>query len=103
MHVLLTRAREDAERTAARLAELGHRSIISPVIEIVATGATLPEANFDAIVATSTHAFTPPQLKTLATIPLYVVGERTRQFARHAGWSAPIHVSENAAALIVRL
>jgi uroporphyrinogen-III synthase len=103
MHVLLTRAREDAEPTAARLAELGHRGIISPVIEIVATGATIPEANFDAVVATSAHAFTLPQLKLLVNIPLYVVGERTREFARHAGWSAPIHVSDNAKSLVARL
>ena len=57
MRILLTRPKADAERTAARLAALGHQTVISPVIEIVATGSALPGVFFDAMIATSRHAF----------------------------------------------
>lgn len=102
MRILMTRARTDAERTAARLEALGHQAIISPVFEIVATEAVVPSEGFDAIVATSAHAFT-GDLRSLATIPLYAVGERTRDAAARRGWSAPVHVRETAKAVIARL
>lgn len=102
MRILLTRAKFDAERTAARLAELGHHSILSPVIEIVATGAALPDGPFDALIATSAHALT-GGARALTNIPVYAVGERTREAAERAGWSASIHVNGNAKALIADL
>jgi uroporphyrinogen-III synthase len=102
MRILLTRARTDAERTAARLAARGHSAIISPVFEIVATAAAVPSEGFDAIVATSAHAFT-GDLRSLARIRLYAVGERTREAAERAGWSAPIHVGETAKAVVALL
>jgi uroporphyrinogen-III synthase len=102
MRILLTRARPDAERTAARLAALGHESILSPVIEIVATGAALPLGPFDAVIATSAHAFT-GGMGSLVNIPLYAVGERTREAAERAQWIAAIHVGETAKALTTRL
>jgi uroporphyrinogen-III synthase len=103
MRILLTRAKEDAERTAARLAELGHTSVVSPVIEIVPTSAAIPDASFDAVIATSAHAFSSANLRTLVHLPLYVVGERTRAAAERGGWRAAVHVGETAQALIVRL
>jgi uroporphyrinogen-III synthase len=103
MRILLTRARADAERTAARLEALGHSALISPVIEIVATGARLPAASFDAIIATSSHPFTCAGLQLLTGLPLYAVGERTREAAQRVGWTAPIDISDDAKALIARL
>jgi uroporphyrinogen-III synthase len=102
MRILLTRARTDAERTAARLAARGHSAIISPVFEIVATEAAVPSEGFDAIIATSAHALT-RGTRSLTNIPLHAVGERTRDAAQRAGWTAPIHVSEDAKALIAHL
>jgi uroporphyrinogen-III synthase len=103
MRVLLTRAKEDAARSAASLAALGHESIVSPVIEIIGLPAKLPAQQVDAVVATSAHAFASVDVRELSYTPLYVVGERTREAARRVGWNAPIHVSENAKALIVHL
>jgi uroporphyrinogen-III synthase len=102
MRILLTRAKADAQRTATKLGVLGHQAIISPVIEVVATGAALPNGAFDAIIATSAHALT-TGARSLAKIPLYAVGERTREAAERGGWSAPVHVRENAQALIALL
>jgi uroporphyrinogen-III synthase len=103
MRILLTRAKEDAARSAARLAALEHESIVSPVTEIIGLPAKLPAHQFDAVVATSAHAFAAVDVRELSSTPFYVVGERTREAARRVGWNAPIHVSENAKALIVHL
>ena len=83
MRILLTRAKADAERTATKLAARGHSVIISPVIEIVETQAAIPSGRFDAIIGTSAHAFT-SGTRMLANIPLYAVGERTREAALRA-------------------
>ncbi|MET0527101.1 MAG: uroporphyrinogen-III synthase, partial [Microvirga sp.] len=42
MRVLVTRSPDDAERTAARLAALGHEALIAPVTRIVPTGDAAP-------------------------------------------------------------
>jgi uroporphyrinogen-III synthase len=103
MRILLTRARADAERTAARLTLLGHQSIISPVIEIVGFAAKTSVQKRDAVIATSAHAFTAIDVRELAQTSLYVVGERTREAASAAGWIAPIHVGADARELTALL
>ena len=102
MRILLTRAKADAERTATKLAALEHQAIISPVLEVLATSVALPSGSFDAIIATSAHAFT-TGARSLANIPLYAVGERAREAAERAAWSAPIHIADNAETLIALL
>ena len=87
MRVLVTRPRRDAERTASRLAALGHEALIAPLIEIVATGAQPSVRAFDAVFATSAQAidFLDPALaRALRELPLFVVGERTAAAARVA-------------------
>jgi uroporphyrinogen-III synthase len=103
MRILLTRAKTDAERTAARLAVLGHTAVLSPLFEIQATDAKLPAGDFNAIVATSANAFSSGDVQSLTSIPLYAVGERTRDAAQRLGWAAPIHFGENAKALLAGL
>jgi uroporphyrinogen-III synthase len=103
MRILLTRAKSDAERTAAQLTALGHKSVISPVVEILGIDVAIADERFDAIVATSAHAFVNPHVRSLANIPLYAVGERTRESAERAGWTAPIDLSDDAQGLIARL
>jgi uroporphyrinogen-III synthase len=100
MRILLTRAKEDAARSAARLAALEHESIVSPVTEIIGLPAKLPAHQFDAVVATSAHAFGAVDVRELSYTPLYVVGERTREAAQAAGWIAPIHGGEDAKGLV---
>lgn len=85
--VLVTRARDDAERTAEKLRRLGFAPLISPVIEIAATGAAIPRDMFDAALATSARAIAHAGdgLDALASLPSYVVGARTAQAAEKRG------------------
>lgn len=99
--VLVTRAREDAERTALRLRELGHAPLLSPVLEIVGTGARIPQGSYDAVLATSAkgleHARN--ELGALRAITLHCVGVRTAQAAEALAWR-PTLVAGNAKALL---
>lgn len=94
--VLVLRAREDAERTATALAARGFAPIVSPVLEIVATGATLPSGDFDAVLATSAKAL--QGRRADASAPLHVVGARTVETAAAQGWRVDL-VAADAAAL----
>jgi uroporphyrinogen-III synthase len=102
--VLVTRARDDAERTAEKLRRLGHEPILAPVTEIVAAGAAIPRETFDAALATSARALrhAGADVGTLADVPVFVVGARTTEAARARG----LHVEASAgdvAALIALL
>lgn len=105
MRVLVTRAAQDAVRTAARLREMGHTPILSPVIDIVPTGATLPEQPFDAIIATSAHAFAPAMQipHALQGATLLVVGKRTAEAAKHNGFGEAEIVAPDADAFLAAL
>jgi uroporphyrinogen-III synthase len=85
--VLVLRAREDAERTASRLRAMGFTPLLSPVLEIVGTGAAIPRGPFDAVLATSAKGLEfcarPGELQSL---PLHAVGARTGEIAREIGW-----------------
>ncbi|BBU63074.1 hypothetical protein MSC49_30090 [Methylosinus sp. C49] len=76
--VLVTRAREDAERTAEELRRRGFAPLIAPVLEIAATGAPIPAENFDAVLATSARAiqFSGEGLAA-SSAPFFVVGAKT--------------------------
>jgi uroporphyrinogen-III synthase len=56
MRVLLTRARERCDKTAARLARAGHETLILPLWEYRDTVAPIPEGRFDAVAFTSAAA-----------------------------------------------
>ena len=88
MRVLVTRAAEDGERTAAALADLGHSALLAPVLEIRLASGPLPAGRFDATLATSAHAFAGPPggIEHLRPKPLYVVGDATARAARQAGF-----------------
>lgn len=103
MQVLITRAREEAVRTAQKLTKRGHQAIVSPVLEMNATGATWPQGVVDALVATSAQAFellklAPewplPEAKRL--LPLFLVGEKTASAARARGFSGPLSLAADA-------
>jgi uroporphyrinogen-III synthase len=99
--ILITRAREDAERTAARLRKLGHAPILSPVLEIVGTGAKIPQGSYDAVLATSEKGLEHARgdLAALRVITLHCVGVRTAEAAEALGWRATL-VAGNAKALL---
>lgn len=105
MRVLVTRAGEDAARTAARLRDSGHEAILSPVLRVAATGAALPTQVFDALLATSAHAFEgvdrPPHAWEGAA--LLVVGARTAERARSRGFGAAEAVAPDVSALLAAM
>ncbi|MGD9543159.1 MAG: uroporphyrinogen-III synthase [Methylocystis sp.] len=79
----MLRAADDAARTAEKLRALDCAAVISPVLEIAATGAVIPCGDFDAAIVTSAKgvAFA-GDARRLGTIPLHVVGEKTAEAAR---------------------
>lgn len=101
MKVLVVRAAEDARRTAARLEAAGHEVIVAPVLDICALDFAPPGGAFDAVVATSAHAFgRPERLAVLRSLPLYLVGARTSEAAQSAGFSRIMMIAANAGDLI---
>jgi uroporphyrinogen-III synthase len=102
--VLVTRARDEAEGAARHLRALGFEPLISPLTEIVATGAPIPPAgDFDAALATSARAFRHArEFGTLASLPFHVVGARTAEAAKARGLRVAA-TAPDAAGLIARL
>ena len=91
MQVVLTRARADAEASAARLGARGVATILLPVTRlVVAVLPPLPAVDF--VVATSRHAFAglparpAPERAAVLARPLYAVGAATAAAARAAGF-----------------
>jgi uroporphyrinogen-III synthase len=99
--VLLTRANKDGERSAEKLRQLGFRPLLSPALEVVATGAAIPRGSFDALLATSAKALehASEELSELHDLPLHAVGARTAQTAERCGLRADV-VAANARALL---
>ena len=100
MRVALFRALVDAQKTAQRLAELGHNAVFAPVIRIVATGRTLPALQPDAVIFTSAHAVPPvaqdPSLPLLLDLPCFCVGEQTAAAVRALGFRSMQEPEANA-------
>lgn len=106
MRVLVLRPADGAKRTAARLAELGHKPILAPLLEPAATGLPAPVGAFDAILATSAQAFSlapAGALASLRKLPLACVGERTVRAATAAGFDAVLAQAPDAATLVQAL
>ncbi|RFB78202.1 uroporphyrinogen-III synthase [Methylovirgula sp. 4M-Z18] len=102
MRILVTRAQEDAARTAERLNALGQEVLLAPVLDIVPTGEACPRGAFDALALTSAHALgavDPADVHDFFAADLFVVGDRGAQMARKIGFTGPIEVAVDAAAL----
>ncbi len=98
--VLVLRAEEDARRTAEKLAAIGFASVLSPVLEVVATGAKPPDENFDAVIVTSAKALHyGNSSESLRRLPLFAVGARTAALAQRRGWRIAGVAPESAALL----
>jgi uroporphyrinogen-III synthase len=87
MRVLVTRARDDARRTAEKLAARGHEAVLAPVTEIAPTGEPMPAGSYDALVVTSAHAGAALSSLIDKQKPVFAVGERTADAAREAGFA----------------
>lgn len=101
MRVLVTRARDDAERTAERLAALGHDALIAPVLRIVPTGDPVPVAPYDALIVTSAHATEALSVLREKSLPVFAVGERTAEAVRAAGFASVATAEGDAASLSI--
>jgi uroporphyrinogen-III synthase len=104
--IALTRARSDAEATAAELAVRGFEAVIAPAIEIRALAPPPLHGRFDALVATGPRALQAlgeAGRAGLATIPLHVVGARAARAAQEAGLALAGEPAADAAALAERL
>ncbi len=88
MRVLVLRDSDAADETAAALGRLGHEALLAPVIDIEPTPMPLPSGPFDALLATSRHAFTqaPDARRRGKRLPVFAVGRRTAEAARAAGF-----------------
>ena len=87
MQVLVTRSKDDAERTARKLAAHGHEACLAPVTRIVPTDAPIPDGSYDALIVTSAHG-----VEALASLAerqcqVFAVGERTADAVRTAGFA----------------
>ncbi len=90
MRVLVTRPQREAETIARRLAAAGHEAVVAPVLRIEATDDIVPDAPFEAVLATSAHAIErlrESDAQRLQALPLYVVGARAADLAKTRGFA----------------
>ncbi len=96
----MLRATDDAARTADRLRAIGLIPVLSPVLEIAATGAQLPQGAYDALLASSAKGVELARgAEAFKPLPLHAVGERTAHAARAHGFHPDI-VAGNAEAIL---
>lgn len=101
MRVLVTRPRDDAEETAARLAALGHDAIIAPLLDIdFRGGPEIPLDGIQAILATSANGIRALARRTeRRDVPVLAVGEQSADAARRLGFTTVDHAGGDVAAL----
>ena len=97
--VLVTRPEPGASETAARIAALGYRPVVAPLLEIRPVRAPLPPSGrMQAILATSGNAI-PALPASHRHLPLFAVGATTAARARAMGFAQVISADGDAAAL----
>lgn len=99
MRVVVTRPRPAAERTAAKLEQLGHQPVLLPLLaaeHVPGAFAALPPPETTALVVTSAEALRALAAESLEAqrpylaLPLYAVGERTAETARQLGFETVV-------------
>ncbi len=102
--VLITRPIDEARQTALALAQLGHQSLIDPMLEIVFRDEPLPAGPFDVLVVTSGNALAAlrhrPESGGLLATPLVAVGRRTGAAAREMGFTGVETLGRDVAGLV---
>ncbi|HXL99870.1 MAG TPA: uroporphyrinogen-III synthase [Rhizomicrobium sp.] len=101
MRVLVTRPREDADATAAKLTALGHDAIVAPLLEIrFREGPAISLDGVQAILATSANGVRAIARRTpRRDVALFAVGRQTADAARRAGFGAVQSADGDGAAL----
>jgi uroporphyrinogen-III synthase len=103
MRLLVTRPKDDAEETAARLRARGHTTLIAPLIEIrFVDGPEILLEGVQAILATSSNGVQALARRTSRRdVPLFAVGAQTSRVARDAGFFTMKSADGDARALAV--
>lgn len=104
MRVLVSRPRRQGDRTAARLAALGHEALVAPVLEIVPQEAAPPSGRAAGLLLTSLNAVS-AALRHRAhhgEVPVFAVGARTAAALAEAGVS-DVRCAEGDGAALARL
>lgn len=89
MRVVVTRPLTDGERTAAALRALGHHVLVVPLMRVEPIPADL-DGKWSGLIITSANA--PAAIadntarSSLTGLPVFAVGQRSAQAARHAGF-----------------
>jgi uroporphyrinogen-III synthase len=101
MRILVTRPKDDAKETAARLRARGHTVLVAPLIEIrFADGPEISLEGVQAVLATSSNGVCALARRThRRDVPLFAVGAQTAQAAREAGFSTVRSADGDARAL----
>ena len=90
MRTVLTRPRDDSERTAAALRARGHEVLVAPLMRIEPVAADL-RANWGGVIITSANAAgaiaVHPVFDALSELPVFAVGRRSAEAARQAGFT----------------
>jgi len=90
VRILITRPAPDNARTAAALRRSGHEVALSPLLEMEAISAEIPDRNFSAVVLTSGNAARALQMHPLGnkllSLPVFAVGSHTAEVARDVGF-----------------
>ena len=86
VRLLVTRPREDAERTAAALRARGHTVMLAPLLHIEPIAADFGPGPFAAVLTTSANA-AHGRIEELRRLPLYTVGRRSAEAAKAAGFT----------------
>ena len=85
MRIWVARPEPGAARTGERLAALGHRPLLAPVLRVRPTGAALPPGPYDGLILTSANALDAALAiadpGALRGIPIFAVGSRTAALA----------------------
>lgn len=90
MRVVVTRPQSDGERTAAALRARGHDVLVAPLMRVEPVAADLG-GQWGAVIVTSANA--PSAIadnlarNALCMLPLFAVGQRSAEAARHAGFT----------------
>jgi uroporphyrinogen-III synthase len=102
MRILVTRPKEDADRTAVKLRARGHTVLVAPLIEIrFADGPEISLDGVQAILATSSNGVQALARRTRRRdVPLFAVGAQTARAARDTGFAAVKSANGDARALV---
>jgi uroporphyrinogen-III synthase len=106
LQVWITRSRPGADRDAAALTAAGYPVLVAPVIEVVATAAAAPQADFQQVIFLSEHAVRHSRtLAFCAGARVHAVGPATARALSERGQAASVaerHSSEGLVATLTK-